>query len=94
MDIVTVLCEGTMKAAALHLHENEKFAELKADSRCNALMAGGIREILNQEMKPFIDVELKDCLESGMGEGWLRKSMNVQCNEWGLEALKVASEGI
>lgn len=94
MDIVTVLCEGTMKAAALHLHKSEAFTELKEHPGCAALMAGAIRQILKLDLKVFLDGDLKDCLESGLGEGWLRKSINVQCNEWGLAALNLAIEGI
>ena len=83
MNAVTVLSEGTIRAAGLqlvHLGIDYKSVDLDA-----------LTETLKTTVKANLDqvlAEWKDATDAHMSEAWLRELMNAQCNTLALEALK------
>lgn len=90
-NIVTVLCEGSMKAMGLHLIDN-KYQGLNNHANINAISAKCLKQVLFEDLKRFLDNDLKEASESNLGEAWLRKIVNVQCNAWALQALSLVAE--
>ena len=86
MELVRVIAEAAMKAMVLHQERNEAFAGISNDEMVKALKA-----VLNVELPDFINNELKDAAQSSLGEEWLRKFVNVQCNLWAIKALRYAA---
>ena len=89
MDLVQVLCEATMTAAALRL---EKFPRVNTSEKRSVLVTDALKKVLGAEMPGFINNELKEAKESNLGEWWLKEIINVQCNKWAIDALKIAEE--
>ena len=89
MDLVQVLCEATMTAAALRL---ESFPKVNASEKRSVLVTDALKKVLGDEMPGFINSELKEAEESNVGGAWLREIINVQVNKWAIDALKIAAE--
>jgi hypothetical protein len=89
MDIITVLTQGSQKAAAIHLN-NAKFAALNSRADKFDMVCTALKIVLNAELPDFVDNELKSAAESMLGNPWLKEMINVQCNKWALDALNQA----
>ena len=82
MTAVTVLCEGTIKAAGAILRskniEITDYDKLSSD--------------LKVELKANIETVMKEwqeAIDARLSEAWLREMMNAQCNQLALNALKI-----
>lgn len=81
MDIINVMCEGTMKAAAeIIAVKGIKVTDL------DKLVAALRNQIKAQYAETMQD--LKDAMNAHMGEPMLRQILNVACNQMALDALK------
>ena len=89
MDLIQVLCQGSMMAAALRM---ENFPKLNAsDNKCK-LVSDALKLVLEVKLPAFLNGELKEATEANIGEGWLRKLVNVECNRWAIDALKMVEK--
>jgi len=89
MDLIQVLCQGSMTAAALRMDD---FPKLNAsDDKCK-LVSDALKMVLKVKMPDFINTELNEATEANIGEGWLRKLVNAQCNRWAIDALKMVEK--
>ena len=89
MDLIQVLCQGSMMAAALRMDD---FPKLNAsDDKCK-LVSDALKMVLKVKMPDFINTELNEATEANIGEGWLRKLVNAQCNRWAIDALKMVEK--
>lgn len=91
MDLIEVLCEATKTAAVLHL---ERFPKVEAREDRGRLITDALKKVLGEEMPGYINGELKAAAESNVGEAWIRRLVNVQCNKWALDALKMVEAEI
>jgi hypothetical protein len=89
MDLVQILCEATMTAAALRL---ERFPKVHAREDRAKLVADALKNVLGEEMPGFIRNVLKEAMESALGEACLKEIINVQVNKWAIDALKIVKE--
>jgi len=83
---ISVLCDGTIKAAILHLRERGIDPSLVDDDDIEQICTD-----LRAELKlhiPEIMSEWKAALDTHMGEAFLRNMMNIQCNHAALKALQ------
>lgn len=81
--MVNVMAQGIMRAAA-HMVRN-KYPQLK--DRTDELTQN-LRSVLKAKF-PSLQAEWKEGLESGLGEPWLRKMVEVQCVELAKEAVEM-----
>ena len=86
-DIIGVICDGTMRAAAGMTH---KFGKLEALSESDPdrhadLMCAKLREVLEAEMQNVL-IQLKKMAEAQVGEAWLRAWVAVECQRLALKA--------
>jgi hypothetical protein len=91
MDLVQVLCQGSMTAAALRM---ENFPKVDAREDKHKLVSDALTTVLQVKMPAFIKEELKEATEANIGEGWLRKMVNAQCNRWAIDALKMVEKEV
>jgi len=89
MDLIQVLCQGSMKAAALRM---EDFPKLNASEDKCKLVSDALKLVLEVKLPTFLNGELKEATEANIGEGWLRKMLNAQCNRWAIDALKMVEK--
>ena len=89
MDLIQVLCQGSMKAAALRM---ENFPKVDARGDKHKLVSDALKTVLQVKMPDFINTELNEATEANIGEGWLRKLVNVECNRWAIDALKMVEK--
>ena len=85
MKLVEMMYEGTMRAAVAHaLRKGIQSEWLQERSQAlNETVKGQIKA----GWDAFMD-EVRDVLESSMGEPMYRQVLNVQMNVWGVGALK------
>lgn len=93
-NIVTILCQGSMKAIAQHLMEDKAYPGLNSRPNIDKISADCLKQVLFQDMQRFINNDLRDASESNLGEAWLRTMVYVQCNAWAFESLSLAVEKI
>ena len=95
-DLVEIIIEAAKKAATLHMLTNDKFSKLEKHQDRAVLLNGELYKILCQELPSFIRVHLEDTLAETpeIGEDWLRKFVNTQCNLWGISAATKAQSKI
>lgn len=80
MDLINIICEGTMKAAA------EMIAVKKLTVDTHILV-----DALREQIKTQYDETLKDlkaAIDAHMGEPMYRQILNVACNKMAVDALK------
>ncbi len=90
MEIVELVAEGTMKAAALMLAE-PRFAKIRAYPECYEQVAQALKETIKEEWEGLMG-EWTDAIEVHMPEGGLQHILNVQCNHMALTALQRVRE--
>lgn len=95
-DIVTVMAQGSMKAAARMILETPRFPRLKAEAgvdmnRYSELVTGALRQTLQANISGYMDA-WRDAVEAHIGDGWITTLVNTQCNEVALQALKAVEE--
>ena len=84
MTIVRMIAQATMRAAALH-QDNLRYGKLT-----DKQITDSIKKVLSEELPDFINTDLKEAHESSVGEAWIRKLLNIQCNAWAVKALNEA----
>jgi hypothetical protein len=82
-DAITVLCDGTIRAAILILRDRGiDTATVDADK-----LSADLRAELKSRVAEIMG-EWEDALAAHMGEDFIRHMMNVQCNHVALKALQ------
>ena len=79
MDLITVLCDGTMRAAARYIAE--KGIQVSADA-----VTARMREIVKAEYGELL-ATAKDALDGNMGGAIYRQIVNTYCTSWGIRAV-------
>lgn len=80
MDLITIVCEGAMKATALHAHDQG----LTLD---HEVVARRLREVVKRDFGELLEA-LKDATEAHMGDATYRNVINTYCNAWAVEVLR------
>ncbi len=86
MDAITVLCEGTIKAAGIILQQQGVAQPSKMATAELEKLTAAIRETLKAELPRIMD-EWKTVLESHTGSAWLQEVVKAQCVELATMAL-------
>lgn len=94
-DLLSIIAEGTMRAAVRMINETERFP------RCKALQDMGdyttTTKALQDSLKMHLDgyrKEWADAVEARMPESMLRVIVNAQCNQVALDALNIVENQI
>ena len=92
MDAVTLLSDGTMKAAALMIGTG-RFPALAAceSNRRAELVTGAIRQILKAGFRATL-AEWREALDANLPESALRHIVNVECNAKAAEACRIVED--
>ena len=92
--IIKIISQGAMTAAIKHMTENPIFNKINKHPDNADMICKELRTILRNELPGFLDGELKEATESKLGEGWIKKIINTQCNKWGIDAISQAQLSI
>lgn len=84
-DAVGILCEGTMRAAALII-QSRHIDHRALDPDCTRITAA-LRQTLRENLEATLE-EWREALDARPGEAWLRELLNAQCNSLALKALE------
>lgn len=84
--LVTLVCEGSMRAAARMLH-TERFRPLADAPEIDARLAEALRRTI-KETWTDLQTEWREALAANLGEKWTEAMVNTQCNAIALCALK------
>jgi len=83
MDLISIVCEGTMKAVAMI--SAEKGLQLDVDrviEEMKKTVIAGYSELQG---------ELKDALDANMGNPMYKTILNVGCNKFAIDSLKACN---
>lgn len=78
-----ILIDATIRATSLIAQSKGVHAEFAASDESKTAIVQTFKENMER-----VQQEWADAVEAHMPEAWLRKLMNVQANELGLESLK------
>jgi len=81
---ISILCEGTMRAAVHHLVDVKG---LDASKVSPSDLAHALSVTIKVEMDSVLR-EWQAAVDAHMNEAWLRKFLNTQCNDLALKALR------
>ncbi len=94
-DIIQIICDGTLHAAAKLLPEFPKaFALAKAEPDKQAsLVCDQLREVLKAEV-PTVLEGLKDAVDTTVGQKWVETLLQAECIRMATVALRQVEESL
>lgn len=85
MEAVRILCDGTVIAAREIM--KDKGIDWKALDPTLEKFTDAVKAVLDENIAAIL-VEWKEATESLIGDGWLRKLVNVQCTDLAIKVLR------